>query len=203
MASNSSSLHRNSNNIRKTKLLRVLLVLLVFGLIIFIIFMLTKGKTTVSGSYPESEINSSLVCTKKGAKYSKINDTDSNDKEVAVTAIFDGKSNLKTISLKYTVRYSTEEEATQAEALAHFDFGSHLGNYGFSFDEFDNKFSIIDNALIVSIYDDKKAVESVDRAGYFMLGDEVKSGKDLKKLTALKSVFEKKGYTCEASTDNK
>ena len=201
MEPSSHDSRRRKKAASKKRLMTVGWILIVLAITIIIVLLLTRGKTTVIGEYPGPERTSSLVCTKKGIKYPKITEVDSDDKTLSITAIFNGETELKSIALEYTLGYHSKEEVKQAEAKAHFEFGSHLGDYDFT--EFDNKFSMYDDRLVVSVYGRSKDLEDENRAGYFMLSTESATKKDLSTLTGVRKAYEKKGFSCESLEDNK
>ncbi len=188
---------------KRKKLIKIGGVLLLVVCIVVIILLLTKGKRTVTGEHPKPEKTSSLICEKKGLQYPKINDTDSENKDISIVAIFNGETDLRSIALTYTLVYGSQTEAEHAEALARFDFVGHLGGLGMKYGEFDNNITRFDNKLVISVYGKAEDLESEDRAAYFMLEDEFKKGEDIKSLAGVRDAFEGKGFSCEASTDNK
>ena len=180
------------------KALKLTVFLLFLVIIIFIILWLLHGKTTVSGQYPENIKNESLECTSDKIVYEKINSVDSNNKELKIVAVFVNENKLSSISLRYALTYPTESEAYSAESVSHVQFGRSLSADGLSFEEFNNKFSIVGDKLIVTLYatggDFKEYANS-----YFLIGQN-----DFpQSLVDFRKIYEEQGFICASTNDKK
>ncbi len=186
--------HRHSSS-----LVQLGIFLLILAIIIIALVFLLRGKETTTGDFPSPITNEALTCEKSSTAYAKISALNSKSQNITVTMIFNGTTSLNKISLSYTLKFDSDEAAKQAEASAHAQFSEHLSIDKFSFTEFNNKFSPLNNKLSVSIYGDSTDLESSARASYFML--------DTKKSTPVtledfRNAYKKQGFKCTSTTDN-
>ena len=183
---------------RVLKLLGFLLFLLI---IILIIIWLLRGKTVISGNYPENVRNESLTCTATALTPPKIDSIDSTSKELKINAIFKETSELKSISFVYTLQYSSDDEAYKAEAKSHAFFNKALAASGYSVSKFNNKFARYDDRLIISLYAEKNTIDPIS-APYFMiaLNDDGEVG--LESIEDFRKNYEAQGFICASTTEN-
>ncbi|MBR3131716.1 hypothetical protein IKG31_04070 [Candidatus Saccharibacteria bacterium] len=172
--------------------------LIVIAVIIVILVFLLRGRETVSGEFPNPVTNEALTCKKNNAAYTKISTLSSKSQEIAITMIFNGTTSLNKISLDYTLKFDTATVSDSIKASAQEQFSNYLSIDKFSFTEFNNKFSLIKDKLLVSVYGDAADLESSARASYFML-DTKKSVP--KTLEDFRKAYEKQSFECTSTTD--
>ncbi|MBQ2638155.1 hypothetical protein IJF89_00525 [Candidatus Saccharibacteria bacterium] len=167
-------------------------------IIILIILWLLRGKTTTSGQYPANIRNESLSCASTDKSYEPANRISSNDKELKIDMIFYGTEKLSSASLKYTLTFISNEEAYSAEAFNHAGFNLDLQNRGFSSGEFNNKFTLIDNTLVLTLHADADALSEDLAREYFLL-----SRNNLPTtLQDFRQHYEAAGFACSSTIDN-
>lgn len=184
----------SGDNKRFLKLTGFLIFLLVIG---GIIFWFLRGKTTVSGDFPANIGAESLTCSKENAIYEKINYAGGDKKHARITAIFDGSETLRTLSFNYSLIFSSDTEVKAAEGTAHYSFARYLADDGLDFTEFENKFSIIGNELIISLFVEQAGINNKS-APYFMLEDVPTDT-----LSGYRDSYESLGFSCSSTIDNK
>ena len=181
---------------RILKLLGFLLFLLI---IILIILWLLRGRTTVSGQFPMNVRNESLTCVSNDLIPPKLAGADSKEKEVKINAVFNGTEELKSISLIYTLNYSSSDEAYGYEAKSHADFNKALGASGFEVNKFRNKFARYDSKLIISLFGNKSDINQI-AAPYFMITVD-EDGNVPVTLKDYQVNYESQGFACESTTE--
>lgn len=174
------------------KLSAFLLVLI----IIVIIILLLRGKTTVSGRFPENVKNESLECGIVNQVYEKTNHIKFASSETKITIIFYGTSELNSINLRYTMHLASSKEAGEAEAIAHVQFAENLAGSGLGYEEFDNKFTRIDGDLTLSLYSNGKFKK--DTAYEYFLINKTAVPTSLEEF---RTVYESQGFACKSSID--
>lgn len=184
----------------KNHRVRNLIFFLIFiVVIVLIILWLLRGKTTVSGQYPENVSNESLTCVSINTQYEKTSWIDSDNKELKINAIFNGTELLKSISLIYTLHYADESEAYYAEAKSHAQLNDGFAAVGFDVRKFDNKFARYGNKLIISLTANKSEINEYS-ASYFLLPVEDGDLK-LKTISDYKNAFEGQGFSCTTTAE--
>lgn len=180
---------------RILKLLGFLLFLLI---IILIILWLLRGRTTVSGQYPENVKNEYLDCVSEEIDYAKLGNYDvtTKEKELEITATFKGGDTLTMISVKDKLTFFSNHDAVIAEARAHANFNFSLRGPGYDTNKFDNKFSIVGEKLIVNLTG--KAGEIDEYAKDYFL---IESDKIPETLAEYKDEYEAQGFTCTSSVN--
>ena len=199
-------MHPNLRELRKKKgnpekkehkFLKLLLFLLLLLIIILIIIWLLRGSKTISGQYPENVKDETLQCASAEIAYKKAGAVDSDNKELKINALFNDEEQLSTIHLTYTLEYSTEKEAASAEAISHADFNRALGKAGFSAGKFNNKFTILENKLVISLYGTSS--DLTEYAGdFFMINSQDSMPKT---LSEYRQNYEAQGFSCVSSLD--
>lgn len=183
-------------NRRIPKLLGFLLLIVI---IVLIIIWLLRGKTTVSGRYPENVKTESLTCVSTELTPEKLSGADAKDKEVKINAIFRDVEELKSISLTYTLNYASSDETYGYEAKSHAEFNKSLSASGYSVSKFKNKFARYDSDLIISLFAEKNELDQI-AAPYFMLSVD-KDGSIPGNISEYKKNYEAQGFSCESSID--
>lgn len=174
--------------------------LLFLAIIIVVIIWLLHGKTTTSGQYPENVRNESLTCVSNATTYEKTSDVNSDDKELKVSMVFNGTETLSSASLKYTLRFGSYSEAYSAEAISHAQFNLALQALGYDASKFNNKFSIMDNELVISLSANlDKSIDDATRS-YFLI-DYVKGDQLPRTITEYRANYEKQGFSCTSTID--
>lgn len=175
----------------------LVLFLLLIAVVVIVILWLLHGKTSTTGQYPANVRTESLECVSDDVNYSKIGSTKYHvvSKELKLSLLFVGEESLKAISLKDSLTFNTEVEAKNAEAVVHATFNTSLVATGYNSEEFDNKFSIIDNKLVVTVHSGSHIDER--SKGYFL----IESNENPNTLQEFRNIYETKGFTCKTSAE--
>lgn len=182
------------------RFLKLFFFLLFLLIVVLVIVWLLKGSKTISGQYPENVKNESLSCESKAITYEKTNDIDSEDKDLKINMVFAGEDKLSSASLEHTLVFSSYNEAHSAEAISHVQFNLGLQSLGYDASKFNNKFSILDNKLVISLsLASDKSLDDTTRS-YFLV-DYTTGGKLPKTLTEYKTNYEKQGFSCASTLD--
>ena len=179
---------------RILKLLGFLLFLLI---IILIILWLLRGKTTVSDQYPANVKTESLVCVSTELTYPKLGNFTPVPEEtnLTLTAIFSSEDSLKTISVKNLMSFLSNHDAIIAEARTHANFNIGLRAYDYDTDKFDNKFSIMNEKLLVNLTVKKSELDEFSKNYFLITSDDLPTS-----LADFQQEYEAQGFVC--STDN-
>jgi len=168
-------------------------------IIVLIIIWLLRGKTTTTGQYPANVRNESLSCLATDKAYEPANRTSSDNKELKIDMIFYGIEKLSSVSLKYTLTFASNEEAYSAEAFNHAGFNLGLQNRGFSSGLFNNKFSLMDNVVVLTLRADANELDEELAREYFLLDrDELPET-----MSDFRRHYESTGFSCASTIDNK
>ena len=185
----------------KTHRTRNLILFLVFiAVVILIILWLLRGKSTTSGRFPENIKNESLECNIANNVYDKTNNVVPANTETRVTMIFYGENEFSSINLRYTMHLASAKEAGEAEAIAHVQLAENLGDSGLSYEEFNNKFTRIDNNLTLSLYNSEKFKKDTAYE-YFLINKDASTGAYPKTLEDFRKNYESQGFACKSSLD--
>ena len=180
------------------KLISLLLFLLI---VIIIIIWLLHGKTTTSGQYPANVRNESLTCESKSIVYEKVNQVNSDNKELKINMVFNGVDSLSSASIKYTLRYDSNTEAHNAAAIAHAQFNIGLQELGYDSSKFNNKISEIGSDLVITLNATSKTEINEKTASYFLLS-QTKDGTYPESLSEYRQNYELQGFSCTSTIDN-
>lgn len=181
-------------NHRTIKIIGILLFLLALTAIII---WLLRGKTTTNGQYPANITNESLNCSSLSIEYPKISRRSAKSTELKMTMVFSGTEKLVSGSLRYILRYDNHSEAVNSEAVNHANFGTELASRNLKFTEFDNKFTILDNVLEVSLRASASSVNEFS-ADFFLIDTKNELPKTLEEY---RKNYESQGFTCETSKE--
>lgn len=177
---------------RSKKQIRSWVFLVIVLLVAFILLLLSRETITETGSTPSPNTTTALVCTASNVSYAKISSSVMENSTLEIKALFTNDSDLSNVSLTFTTRYASNEAAVAAEAVMHHEFGTLLANEGFDFTAFSNKFSVIDNKVIITLYSGQAGL-TAKTAPYFMIPSSA--------ITASKSTFKKllaaEGINCK------
>jgi len=196
-----SELNKKEKSKKEHKAVKLVTFLLFIATIAIIILYLLHGKTTTSGQYPENVKNESLTCESSVITYEKTNNVNSDDKDLKISMVFAGAESLSSASLKYTLRFQSYEAAHSAEAISHAQFNLALQALGYDASKFNNKFSILDNELVISLsLGSDKTLDDTTRS-YFLV-DYVEDDQLPRTLAEYKSNYEKQGFSCASTIDN-
>ena len=199
--SGSLSEHNKKDNSEKNhKALKSAGFCFFLAIIVIIIIWLLRGKTTTSGRFPENVKNESLECNIANKIYEKTNNISPASTEMRVTMIFYGEKEFNSINFRYAMHLSSVKEAGEAEAITHVQFAENLGYSGLSFEEFNNKFTRIDNDLILSLYSSEKFKKDTAYE-YFLVGKNADTGAYPESLEEFRKNYELQGFTCKSSID--
>lgn len=190
----------NSPEKKDHKAIKLISLLLFLLIVVIIIIWLLRGKTTTSGQYPANVRNESLTCTSNAITYEKVNQVNSDDKELKISMVFTGKDTLSSASLRYALKFGSYGEAHSAAAISQAQFNIALQTLGYDSSKFNNKFSIIDNELVITLsIASSKSIDDTARS-YFLI-DYVKDDELPKTLIEYKTNYEKQGFSCTSTVD--
>ncbi|MBR3232929.1 hypothetical protein IKF74_01445 [Candidatus Saccharibacteria bacterium] len=180
------------------KALKLVIVLLALVIIVAVIIWLLRGKTTTTGQYPANIRTDSLECTSNKLDYEKIGTLNiiTIKKELELKLLFSSNDELKSINLKNFLTFDTAKEATSAEAIAHAAFNKGLSAKGYNSEQFENKFTLMDNQLVLTIHNDSQLNEN--SKDYFLLAPEESPNT----LHEFQKIYESKGFTCKSTQEN-
>lgn len=128
----------------------------------------------------------------------KINAPAADDKRIEVNAIFGDDAEVKSLSVIYSLSYSSPENAYGAEAMAHAEFNKTLAATGYDIDKFSNKFSRYENQLIISLSANKAELDELS-APYFLIKTNDDFDFDSATIEDYKSNYESQGFSCKTS----
>lgn len=188
---------------KNRKGLKLAIFLIFIAIIVIVILWLLRGKTTTTGHYPENLRNESLECIAKDLVYEKTNQVHPISTEMRIVAIFYGESEMNSLNLKYSMRFQSDTDSAAAEAIAHVQFAENLSYSGLSYEEFNNKFTRLDNELVLTLYNSGGKMKQEPMYGYFLI--EKNSDRDYypNSLSEIRKNYESQGFTCKSSLDNK
>lgn len=176
----------------------LILFLILIVIIVLVILWLLRGKTTTHGQYPENVKNESLSCVSTDKAYEPANQISSDEKELKIDMIFYGTEKLSSASLKYTLTFASKNDAYSAEAFNHAEFNLSLQRRGYSSGLFNNKFTLMDNVLVLALRADADEIKEELAREYFLL--------DRSSLPTTLSDFrihyESTGFVCASTIDN-
>lgn len=164
------------------------LILVIVAVVAIILFLL-QGKTTVNQG-GEVEVTESISCTSDEVVYPFIKHDDAEKRSLKINAIFDNDK-LQTVNLTYKMYYDDEAKIKQRSADNHADLNKSFGEDSLGADYFDAKFSILNDALQLSLYAEAKEIGGVS-AKYFLI-DGPASGLKKDKIT---KNYNEKGLDC-------
>ncbi|MBR3256790.1 hypothetical protein IKG02_00655 [Candidatus Saccharibacteria bacterium] len=180
------------------RIIKLVCLLLFLLIIILIIIWLLRGKTTTIGEYPANIKNESLECISNELIYDKLGSFEPKPQEtkLTVTAVFTSDDELKSISLKNLLTFSDNSEAIVAEARTHANFNIGLRAYNYSTSKFNNKFSIMNDRLLINLSAKSKEYDEFSK-DYFLIPHESYP----KTLSDFKTVFESQKFVCKNSSE--
>lgn len=174
------------------------LFLALLAVIVAVILWLLRGQTTTTGQYPANIRNEALTCRSGTIVYDKVSNINSANKSLKISMIFTGEEQLSSASLEYALTFSSYSEAYSAEAVSHAQFNLGLQALGYDAGKFNNKFSILDNKLIITLSaSSDKNLDDTTR-GYFLI--EYTDGRELpKSLGEYRQNYERQGFACTST----
>ncbi|MBQ8996426.1 hypothetical protein IJ095_00120 [Candidatus Saccharibacteria bacterium] len=187
---------REKSEKKNHKGLKLVIFLIFIVVIIIVVLWLLRGKTTVSGRFPENIKNESLECSATNQVYEKINRIKPASSETKITMIFYGTNELNSINLRHTMHLASNKEAGEAEAIVHVQLAENLASSGLGYEEFDNKFTRIDGDLTLSLYSNSKFKK--DTAYEYFLINKTAVPTSLEEFRA---IYESQGFICKSSID--
>lgn len=191
---------KETSNKKKVFLKLLIFFLFLIGTIVVGYYFL-RGTETVSGRFPDDLKNESLECIANNIEYPYTDAVRPESSETKITAIFYGKEEFSSASFKYTMNFKTPYDAGVAESLSHAQFVNVLTPLGFDFGEFNNKFSIIDNKLILTLHTEENV--SDEKSGKFFLITKLPEENRIpKSLNEYRKNYELQGFSCKTTLDN-
>lgn len=179
------------------RLLKVYLFVLGIVTLFLLMLWLTRGKTTVSGGYPDNIRSDSLECISTEIDYAKIGRTSALEKELKLNLIFRDEAELSSIAVKDTLTFASQQDARNAEAVAHATLYAGLAAIGYQAETFSNKFSIFDNKLVLSLRGAAAEINEYTKDYFLITTDAIPST-----LSEYRSLYESAGFKCTSTKDN-
>lgn len=185
-------------NQKDHRIVKLIIFFVTILIIILAIIWLFRSKNTISGRYPESISSESLECVSNDNNYEKLGafNIEPEEAELKLSLTFRDDRELSSISLKNTLTFSSESEAASAEAYAHAAFNTGLTQKGLSSEEFSNKFTVMDNRLMVTIHSVTSDINEYFR-DYFLIPNE----ESPKTLQDFRNTYSAQGFRCSSSLD--
>jgi len=181
--------------------LKLAIFLLFIVAIVIVVLWLLRGKTTISGQYPANVRNESLICESNSITYEKVNNVNSDNKELKISMVFNDVNTLSSASLKYILHFASSQEVHDADAISHAQFNIALQNLGYDSSKFNNKFSEIDNDLVITLnLSSSKSLDDTIRS-YFLV-EYTKDGKLPETLSEYQKNYESQGFSCTSTVNN-
>lgn len=193
----SASAGKQTDGEKEYKALKLGSFLLFLVILTVVLIWLLRGKITTIGQYPANIRNETLECVSHDLKYKKVSSAYSDNSELKIIIISHGDKGLSSASLLYTLVYPTELDAYSAEARAHAEFNNGLVAAGFSSEKFSNKFTLLDNKLVISIYATSEEINEYTH-DYFLIDDT-----DVKTLDDYKAIYDEQGFKCISALNEK
>ena len=164
-------IHSKNDTHKKPDLWTILIVLVAILLLSCVIIFVTKGKTTVSGTFPESKKTGSLVCTKDNVSYPYVeapNADSARTGSIRVVGTYNEAGIVEKIALDYSVVFENSDSAVIGEAVMHGEFGKRLTEKELPYNELNNKFSIVGKKVVMSLFASKEKIKT-DNYQYLLL----------------------------------
>ena len=184
---------------RDKRFVKALIFLFSILIIDFIIFWFLRGSTKTTGQYPENVRNESLVCENPNIVYEKVNKINSDNKNLKISMIFLDEKTLSTANLEYKLVFSDYQEAYSAEAISHSQFNLDLQKLGYKSGNFNNKFSILDNELLISLNLSSRTSLDETTQSYFLINNKNNGGFP-ETLEEYKHNYEDQGFSCVSTS---
>lgn len=160
---------------------------------IFLVWFLMKGKTTISGNWPEPETSQSITCEIDNFAYPFFAYDKSTKKNIKINIIFNN-DNLYSIALINTLYYDTENAIASSEAINHASMGLSFADNDLDAESLGMSFSKLQDSLKMSLYAKKSEINN-QSAKYFML--EKTSADGAYTFDEIKYLYENKGFNCK------
>lgn len=184
------------------KILKFVGIFLLLVIIVAIIIWFLHGKTTTTGQFPANIRSESLSCVSHDITYEKTNEADSDDKELKIDMIFTDSNTFGVANLKYTLRYATNNEAYVAETNSHAQFNIGLQSLGYAPEKFNNKFTRIDNTVVITLSITSAGELNEITKNYFLINS-TDSGSLPSTIIEYRQNYERQGFSCASTLDNK
>lgn len=192
---------KKSEKKNKTRIIKLIVFFSILIGIVLVLFFFLRGTNTTSGRFPDNIKNISLDCSSNSTTYSYTDKVNPKATEMKITMVFYGEQNLSSASLKYTMNFETPHDAGVAESVTHAQFAKALASSGLKFEEFDNKFSIIDNNLVLTLYFPKTITD--EKTGSFFLVKNLPEENRLpKSLREYQKNYESQDFICKSTLYN-
>lgn len=182
------------------KALKLACLLLFVIIAVIIVIWLLRGRAVTTGEYPANVRNESLSCTSADITYEKTNEANSPDKELRIDMIFTSDDELSSISLKYILRFATNSEARVATLNSQAQFNLGLQALGYNSEKFNNKFTQLDNTLLITLSASSKSSLADIAKSYFLITG-TDSEDSPKTLAEFRLNYEKQGFACTSTLD--
>ena len=174
---------------------RIIIVLAIVVFIALAFVYLMKGKTTVTGTYPASIKTGAIVCSKSKAQYPYVDYPESEGStlgDARIVGTYNEASIIQEIALDFSTYFESKDAAKIGEAVMHGEFGKRLTAEDLPYSEFNNKFSIVDKKVVMSL---TASVDDLADNNYyfFLLPNNPKNGISIDKF---KQNYANQGYKC-------
>jgi len=141
-----------------------------------------------------------MVCEKEGEVYDKVASLNPDNRKIRVQMIFDNTESLQSIALRYTMTFSSDEQADTARHSTSVTLAESLNKYGYSFSEFSNKLTRIDSTLTVELIAEKDDITR-KAASFFKIALPTSSSALPISMEEYRKNYTDQGFNCEPDVD--
>ena len=183
------------NNTHKKKqghkwiLVLIGIILIVTAFVLLILFLL-QGNTKTIGEGGSIETTEAITCEGNNIAYPYFKYDNSKEKSLKINAIFDNNK-LETITLTYKLTYDDAKQAEQSSAENHASLNTQFAEDSLGADALSAHFSLLKNAMQLSLHADAKEVTGITSKYFLMDNDNGNHKKE-----SLTKIFNSKGLDC-------
>lgn len=171
----------------------IAVILLLLVAVVLLILFLTRGTTTVSGGWTESQDTDSLICEANNISYPIFNNEDTKG-NLKINAIF-GDKGISSISLIFRAQYESEDARSAGRVNSRIAMEKAFSGSGLDVEALGvNYSSLEDNIFQMSLYATSGDLNN-SAYKYFML-DPITSGNQYT-INAAQKVYKEKGLSCK------
>lgn len=163
-------------------------------LIVIVIIILGRGRTTVTGKYPEDYKSRSLSCNVDNMMYPVFTYDYADKKTMEVKIIF-GNEGPESFYLRQILYYHTKENIAGGEAHNIAALYKSFYADGMNDGALGSKFAKLDDSVQFTLFAPKKEMSQV-KYKYFLLD---RSAETMTGVEEYKNAYEKQGFVCTVS----
>ena len=189
-----SSSKQNDKIRTKKVVMCVVGFLLIIAAVVLILIFLLRGNTTTTSEKIDGTTTTALNCISGYVRYPIFTYDNANRRELNIKMVFSG-DDLRTAALDYSLFYDDAEVIKASEAHNHAAMNISYSENGFRPDEFNTKYTMLDDRLRMNLYANGKEINEVS-AKYFLIDAE--SGMP-KTLSEYRKNYAERGLKCETT----